>query len=90
MSENRVEGAFRNVAAKVQDAVGGLTGYTRTQFEGKARQVAGKVQSAYGKGADQAQDIAESVSRSVEQRPLMAVLIAGAVGYALGRLTHRR
>ena len=86
MSENRVEGAFQNVAGKVQDAVG----YTRTQVEGKARQVAGKVQGAYGKAADQAQDIAASVSRRVEQRPLMAILIAGAAGYVLGRLTHRR
>lgn len=90
MSENRVEGAFQNVAGKVQDAVGGLTGDTRTQAEGKARQVAGKAQGAYGEAADQARDVAASIGRGVEQQPLAALLIAGVVGYALGWLSHRR
>jgi uncharacterized protein YjbJ (UPF0337 family) len=90
MSENRAEGAFQNVAGKAQDAVGGLTGDTKTQAEGKARQVFGKVQSAYGEAADQASDLAASASRSVEQQPLMALLISGVVGYMLGWLMHRR
>lgn len=82
MSEDRVEGAFRNVAGKVQDAVGGLTGDAKTQIEGKASQVAGKVQRAYGEAADQARDIAANVGRSVEQQPIAAILIAGVVDYA--------
>lgn len=90
MSENRVEGAFQNVAGKVQDAVGGLTGDTRTQAEDKARQVAGKVQGAYGEAADQASDLAAAVSRNVEQQPFAALLIAGVVGYMLGWFMHRR
>jgi len=89
MNGNR-EGAFQNVAGKVQDSVGGLTGDAKTQAEGKARQVAGKVQDAYGEAADQAQDIAANVNRSVEQQPFAAILIAGVVGYVLGWLTHRR
>lgn len=90
MNENRVEGAFQNVAGKVQDAVGGLTGDSRTQAEGKARQVAGKVQDAYGQAADQARDAAGSVGRLVEQQPVAALLIAGLVGCVLGWLSHRR
>lgn len=90
MSKNRVEGAFQNVAGKVQDAIGDLTDDARAQALGKARQVAGKVQGAYGKAADQAQDVAESVSEGVQRKPLVAVLMAGAVGYVLGRLTQRR
>jgi ElaB/YqjD/DUF883 family membrane-anchored ribosome-binding protein len=63
MSESRVEGAFQNVA--------------------------GKVQGAYGDAADQASDLAAAVNRNVEQQPLTALLIAGAVGYMLGWFMHR-
>lgn len=90
MSENRVGSAFRNVAGKVQDAVGDLTDDARSQAQAKAREVAGKVQGAYGKAADQVQDAAASASQSVQHKPLVAVLVAGAFGYVLGRLTHRR
>ena len=85
-----VEGAFRNVAGKVQDAVGGLTGDTRTQVEGKARDVAGKVRVAYGDAADQASDLAAAVSQNVAKQPLTALLIASVVGYMLGWFVHRR
>lgn len=90
MSENRVEGAFRNAAGKVKDAVSDLTGDARTQAAGKIRQVAGNAQSAYGEAADQASELAANVSRSVERQPLTALLIAGAVGYVLGWLMRRR
>lgn len=90
MSENRDEGTFQNVAGRLEDAAGGVMGDTKTQIEGKARQVAGKIQSAYGEAADQASDVAASVSRGVEQQPWTALLIAGVVGYVLGWLTHRR
>lgn len=63
---------------------------SKNRVEGAFQKLAGQAQDAYGKAADQAQDIAASVSRRVERRPLAAVLIAGAVGYVLGSLTHRR
>jgi uncharacterized protein YjbJ (UPF0337 family) len=90
MSENRVEGAFQNVAGKVKATVGGLTGDAMTRAEGKARQVPGKVQNAYGEAADQASELAANVSQSVERQPLTALLIAGAVGYMIGWLMRRR
>lgn len=90
MSENRVEGAFQNVAGKVQDAAGGLTGDAKTQAEGKARQFAGKAQGTYGDAANQAREIAASVSRNVEQQPLVALLVAGVIGYMVGWVTSRR
>lgn len=89
MSKNRVEGAFRNATERVKDAVGGLADDARAQAEDKVRQAAGKVQSAYAEAADQASDLAEDVGRRVERQPLTALLIAGVVGYTLGRLMHR-
>jgi uncharacterized protein YjbJ (UPF0337 family) len=52
MDENRIKGAVRNVEGKVEEAVGGLTGDTRTKLEGKLDQGAGKVQGAFGKAID--------------------------------------
>ncbi|MGI4940103.1 MAG: CsbD family protein, partial [Janthinobacterium lividum] len=36
MDEDRIKGAATNIGGKVKDAVGGLTGDTKTQAEGKA------------------------------------------------------
>jgi uncharacterized protein YjbJ (UPF0337 family) len=52
MDENRIKGAARNVEGKIEEAVGGLTGDTRTKLEGKLHEGAGKVQSAFGKAMD--------------------------------------
>lgn len=90
MDENHVEGALQNIAGKIHDAVGGLTGGTQAQVAGKARQLAGQAQRAYGEVFDQAQDATSNVSRRVEQQPLTSLLIAVAAGYALGWLTLRR
>ncbi|HEY1890367.1 MAG TPA: CsbD family protein [Steroidobacteraceae bacterium] len=89
MSQNRVEGAFRNATGKIKDAVGGLAGDARAQAEDKLRQAAGKVQSAYAEAADQASDVAADVGRRAKRQPLTALLIAGVVGYTLGRLMYR-
>lgn len=89
MSTNRdeIEGTVRNVAGKAQEAFGNLTGDTKTQVEGAARQVAGRAQDAYGQARDVAQDATRQVGRMVEQQPVVSLLIAGVIGYALGLLT---
>jgi uncharacterized protein YjbJ (UPF0337 family) len=53
MDENRIAGAVRNAEGKIEGAVGGLTGDTRTKIEGKLDQGAGKVQGAIGKAIDE-------------------------------------
>jgi uncharacterized protein YjbJ (UPF0337 family) len=83
---DRIEGTLQNVTGKVQDAVGGLSGDAGTQVEGKTRQAAGKIQNAYGDTLESARGMAADVGRSVEQQPLLAVLIAGALGLMLGGL----
>jgi ElaB/YqjD/DUF883 family membrane-anchored ribosome-binding protein len=78
---------IQNVAGKVQDA---LTGDTRAQIEVQARRVASHARDAYGEVAEQAAEAVTAVGKGVEQQPLIALLIAGAIGYALGKLLHPR
>jgi ElaB/YqjD/DUF883 family membrane-anchored ribosome-binding protein len=49
--------------------------------------VAGRAQEAYGDAKDMTRSAAAQVGRGVEQQPIIALLIAGAIGYALGLLT---
>ncbi len=48
MNRNQMQGAAKNVAGKVQQKVGELTGNKTQQAKGVAKQVAGKVQKAAG------------------------------------------
>ena len=52
MDKNRIEGAAKQVTGSVKEAIGKVTGNTRTQAEGAAEKVAGKVQSKFGQAAD--------------------------------------
>jgi ElaB/YqjD/DUF883 family membrane-anchored ribosome-binding protein len=59
-------------------------------FEEKARQVAGEAQHAYGEVVDQARASSENLSRKVEQQPIVALVVAAAVGYVLSGFIPRR
>jgi uncharacterized protein YjbJ (UPF0337 family) len=48
MNRNQVKGAAKDVAGKVQQKVGQLTGNKTQQAKGAAKQVAGKVQRGAG------------------------------------------
>jgi uncharacterized protein YjbJ (UPF0337 family) len=60
MNRNQVKGAAKDVAGKVQEKVGRLTGSTSQQIKGASKQVEGKLQ----KGVGNAQQEAERRSRS--------------------------
>ena len=47
-----------------------------------------RVTPAMGEAADIMQEHAEAVAGKVREQPLLAVLIAAAVGYVLGRATR--
>jgi hypothetical protein len=47
--------------------------------EEKARQIAGDTHDAYGEMVDQLRGVAETLSKKIEQKPLIALLIAGSV-----------
>lgn len=58
--------------------------------EERTRQVAGEAQEAYGEAVAQARDATKTLSRSVKQRPLPAILMAAGVGYVLAVFMPRR
>jgi len=53
MDENRSVGLVKNIAGKIEEGVGEVTGDPRMQVEGKLTQGIGKVQSAIGSAIDQ-------------------------------------
>ena len=58
--------------------------------EEKARQIAGDTHDAYDEMVDQARGATETLSRKIEQNPLIALVIAGSLGYLLASLLPRR
>ena len=133
MDQDRFVGTAKDMAGKVQGAVGDLVGDTKTQAEGRLREAEGTVQNLVGQAkdsvrqaADQASEAAsqaadrgrqyldqgrqyfeetrqrypeaeryyrdgsEMVRGQVQDSPLIAIAIAGAVGYLLAVLIHAR
>ena len=73
---DRVEGTAREFGGRVQEAVGDVTGDTKNQAQG-----------LYNQASGQAQQAAAQFSDVVKAQPVVATLIAVAIGYVLGRLT---
>jgi uncharacterized protein YjbJ (UPF0337 family) len=73
---DRVEGTAREFGGRVQEAVGDVTGDSKTQAQG-----------LYNQASGQAQQAAAQFSDVVKAQPIVASLIALAIGYVLGRLT---
>jgi uncharacterized protein YjbJ (UPF0337 family) len=89
MDENRVTGAARNFAGRVEAGVGDVTGDTTTQLKGKINQATGAAQNFYGQTADAARDTASSLDDwfrdAIETRPYTVALAALGIGWLLGR-----
>jgi uncharacterized protein YjbJ (UPF0337 family) len=62
MNRNQVKGAAKNVAGKIQQKAGELTGSKTQQAKGVAKQVAGKLQKGVG-NVEQAVDKAGRKTR---------------------------
>ncbi|HVE48774.1 MAG TPA: CsbD family protein [Casimicrobiaceae bacterium] len=56
MNRNQVKGAGKDVAGKVQEAVGKVTGNASQQVKGTAKQVEGKVQKGVGDAEEAIRD----------------------------------
>jgi len=48
MNKDQIKGSVKEVAGKVQQKTGELTGNTTQQIKGAAKQVEGNVQKSYG------------------------------------------
>ena len=84
MTDDRVEGAVKKGAGKVQDAWGGLTGDTGTQAKGKANEAAGSVQDLVGQARGKAQDAYGEVESYAREQPVIALAVTLGVGLILG------
>ena len=62
MNRNQVKGTAKDVAGKVQEKVGQITGSTSQQVKGAAKQIEGKLQKGAG-NLEQAADDADKKSR---------------------------
>lgn len=103
MDENRLEGAARDIGGNIKSAAGDLTGDAKLQAEGTVDQVVGTAQRAYGRVKDkvgrQANEAGSTIAGQIDEtsaflgdtiaeRPLTALLVAGAIGYVLAMLTR--
>jgi len=99
MDENRVAGTARNLGGKVKEEFGRATSDSKSQFEGVVNQVKGTAQDLYGQARDSTSDLAgaardsastfeRTLRNAIENQPYMAVAVALALGWLLGR-THR-
>jgi uncharacterized protein YjbJ (UPF0337 family) len=73
---DRVEGTVREFGGRVQEAVGNVTGDTKTQAQG-----------LYNQAAGQAQQAASQLTDVVKAQPVVAAVVALGLGYLIGRLT---
>jgi uncharacterized protein YjbJ (UPF0337 family) len=76
---NKTEGAFQNIAGRVQEAFGAATGDTGTEYEGKARRFAGGAQYGYGQVVDRLRE-------SAVKNPVGTVAIVAGVCFVVGAL----
>jgi uncharacterized protein YjbJ (UPF0337 family) len=60
MDKDRIAGSARDVAGKVEGAVGDMTGNAQTQAAGRVREAEGTVQNLYGLAKDTARDAGEA------------------------------
>jgi uncharacterized protein YjbJ (UPF0337 family) len=64
MDKDRIAGAAKDAAGKVEGAFGHVTGDTSTEASGRAREAAGTVQNAFGQAKDAARDLGSQASEA--------------------------
>jgi uncharacterized protein YjbJ (UPF0337 family) len=60
MDKDRIAGATKDFAGKVEGAAGDIAGDAKTQASGRAREAAGTIQNLYGQAKDAALDAGET------------------------------
>ena len=62
MDKDRIGGAAKDVAGKIESTVGDIAGNAQTQAAGRAREAAGTVQNLYGQAKDAARDAGDAAA----------------------------
>jgi uncharacterized protein YjbJ (UPF0337 family) len=86
MDVNRIEGAVKEGAGKVQDLVGDLTGDAGLKAEGRLNQAAGAAQGAYGRARESVDSLLDDLVGYTKAQPLIALAGALAAGLVAGLL----
>jgi len=89
MDSDRITGAARTMAGKVEEGFGRLTGDRETQGQGIADQIAWTATNTFGRAKDTVRDAASSVSSTVEHSPLGSLLAAAALGFVVAMVMKR-
>ena len=63
MNKEHIKGAYEKTKGAMKDAVGGLTGRTKTQAEGKMDKMKGSAHTAVGDVKDAAKDAKKEMSK---------------------------
>jgi ElaB/YqjD/DUF883 family membrane-anchored ribosome-binding protein len=86
MDRNDVESGVATAAERASATAGALAEDAKAGAEDIARQT----QDAYGHVRDHVRDAAAVVNDTVQQQPLIALMVAGTLGCVLGLLLARR
>jgi uncharacterized protein YjbJ (UPF0337 family) len=62
MDKDRIAGAAKDAAGKVEGALGDVTGDSETKASGRVREAAGSVQNLYGQAKDAARDASDAAA----------------------------
>ncbi|MBC7580651.1 CsbD family protein [Tardiphaga sp.] len=62
MDKDRIAGAAKDAAGKVEGVVGNMTGDSRTEASGRAREASGTVQNLYGQAKDAVRDATDAAT----------------------------
>jgi len=86
---------FTDIVHKAEDATAQIArlpaqieALMRDRITPAVADVAGRAESAVQVASDKVREQAETISGKVREQPLLAVLIAAAVGFVLGRVTR--
>ena len=63
MDKDRITGAAKDAAGKVESAFGRATGDASMEASGRAREASGTVENLYGQAKDTARDIGDAASK---------------------------
>lgn len=91
MNATTLDGEGQDIAGKVKETAGNLTGDRQLAGEGLADQLGGKATKAIGAARDSVAPAVDQVKGFAKARPFTAAAVAGVVGLAiLNTLRGRR
>ena len=83
MSGEQIEGEMRDVAGKVEETAGNITGDGELQRKGLANQLAGKLQKLFGTAKGEAKPVGDKVKQFAKERPVASAALVGVIGLAI-------